>query len=466
MKQLLLSIVSVVQCMILYMAVGRFISAVRHSSCLTYQYRFYGTTMTSLLVPPVSVRGMTCLDRDAFTTIVNVPTLKLRNSIVSTIMQVLKKYLLKICNFKPIQKTSEGIIIYLNPNIVTKFEDINENDRKLLMDQYEYFDFISITIKYDNWRRDEILKSILPEDIQVPTAYTLVGHIAQLNLRDVHLPYKTIIGQIFLDKTPNVRTVVNKMNTIDTKFRYFAMEILAGEKNTITITKEHGCTYEFDFAQVYWNSRLSTEHTRMTTFMMQDDVLYDVFAGVGPFAIPAARKKIQVFANDLNPESYKWLQKNATANKLKSNFKAFNMDGRDFLRNIVKDDILSRRAQNLPGSEHIIMNLPASAIEFLDILPDWFTHEEFKKVCLKPLIFHVYCFVKANKTDNVCKLGRLLVEQKLGYTLSTDAIVNIQDIRDVAPNKEMVRVSFLLKESMLKDKEPAMKKLKIEMNNM
>lgn len=467
MKQLLLPIVSVVvQCTILYMAVGRFISAVWHSSCLKYQYRFYATTMTSLLVPPVSVRGMTCLDRDAFTTIVNVPTLKLHNSVVSKIMHILKKYLLKMCNFKPIQKTNKGIIIYLNPNIVTKFEDITENDRKLLMDQYEHFDFMNITIKYDNWRREEILKSILPEDIQVPTAYTLVGHIIQLNLRDVHLPYKTIIGQIFLDKTPNVRTVVNKINTIDTKFRYFAMEILAGEKNTITITKEHGCTYELDFAQVYWNSRLSTEHIRITTFMMKDDVLYDVFAGVGPFAIPAARKKIQVFANDLNPESYKWLQKNATANKLKNNFKAFNMDGRDFLRNIVKDDILSRRAQNLSGSEHIIMNLPALAIEFLDILPDWFTQEEFEKVCLKPLVFHVYCFVKANETDNVCKLGRLLVEQKLGYTLSADAIVDVQDIRNVAPNKEMVRVSFLLKKSVLKDKEPATKKLKIETNNM
>lgn len=458
-------IVSVMQCMILYIAVGRFVSAVLHSSCLKNQYCFYTTTMTSLLVPPMSVRGMTCLDRDAFTTIVNVPTLKLCNTAVSRTMHILKKYLLKICNFKPIQKKSKGVIVYLNPNIVTKFEDITENDRKLLAGQYEHFDVMSITMKYDNWRRDETLKSILPEDIQVPTAYTLVGHIVQLNLRDVHLPYKTIIGQIFLDKTPNVRTVVNKMNTIDTTFRYFAMEILAGERNTITITKEHGCTYQFDFAQVYWNSRLSTEHTRMTTFMMQGDVLYDVFAGVGPFAIPAARKKIQVFANDLNPESYKWLQKNAAVNKLKNNFKAFNMDGRDFLRNIVKDDILSRRAQDSPGSEHIIMNLPASAIEFLDILPDWFTQEEFEKVCLKPLTFHVYCFIKTNKTGNVCRLGRLLVEQKLGYTLSTDAIVNIQDIRDVSPNKEMVRVSFLLKESILKDKEPAMKKLKIETNN-
>lgn len=421
--------------------------------------------MTSLLVPPVSVRGMTCLDRDAFTTVVNIPTL-LCDIAISKNMHVLKKYLLKICNFKPIRKESENqVLVYLNPNVVRKFEDITENDRKLLADHYEYFRTKSITIKYDNFRRDEILKSILPEDIPVPTAYSLVGHIIQLNLRDIHLPYKSIIGQVFLDKTASARTVVNKINTIDTTFRYFAMEILAGERNTITTAKEHGCTYQFDFAQVYWNSRLSTEHMQMTTFMMQDDVLYDVFAGVGPFAIPAARKKVQVFANDLNPESYKWLQKNATINKVKNNFQAFNMDGRYFLRNIVKDNILSRRVQDLPGTEHIIMNLPASAIEFLDILPDWFTEEELRKVYSKPPIFHVYCFVKGNKGDDVCRLGKLLIEQNLGYMLPADSIVSIHNIRDVSPNKEMVRVSFFLKEiNMTKGEEPATKKVKTDIN--
>jgi len=445
---------------ILYMAIGRFFIVVWRSSCLYNQYNFYTTTMTSLLVPPASVRGMTCLDRDAFTTVVTVSTLKLRGITISKSIHVLNKYLLKICNFKSVQKINDGAIIYLNPDIVTKLEDITEIDRKLLVDQYEYFSTMNITLKYDNWRRDVILKSILPEDIEVPTAYSLVGHIVQLNLRDIHLPYKSIIGQVFLDKTANVRTIVNKINTIDTSFRYFAMEILAGERNTVTIAKEHGCIYQFDFAQVYWNPRLSTEHARMITFMMEGDVLYDVFAGVGPFAIPAARKKIQVFANDLNPESYKWLQKNAAINKLKDNFKAFNMDGRDFLRKVVKDDILARRAQDLSGSEHIIMNLPASAVEFLDILFD-FTQEEFKKVCLKSPIFHVYCFVKANKGDDVCMLGRLLIEQKLGRTLSTDSIVSIHDIRDVSPNKQMVRVSFLLKQNTFKGEEPAMKKSKI-----
>lgn len=442
------------------MAIDRVISVVQRSNCLNNWYSFCTTTMTSLLVPPTSVRGMTCLDRDAFAKVITVPTLKLRDIAISRNIHVLKKYLLKMCNFKSVQKINNGVIVYLNPDIVTKFEDITENDKKLLVDQYECFSTVNITMRYDNWRRDVILKSILPEDIEVPTAYSLVGHIVQLNLRDVHLPYKSIIGQVFLDKTVSARTVVNKINTIDTSFRYFAMEILAGEKNTITVAKEHGCTYQFDFARVYWNPRLSTEHARIITFMTQDDVLYDVFAGVGPFAIPAARKKIQVFANDLNPESYKWLKINAALNKLKDNFKAFNMDGRDFLRKVVRDDILARRTRDFSGSEHIIMNLPASAVEFLDILPDWFTQEELKKVCLKPPTFHVYCFVKANKGDNVCMLGKLLIEQKLGYTLSTDSVVSIHDIRDVSPNKQMVRVSFLLKKS-IKSEGPAMKKFKI-----
>lgn len=443
------------------MAIGRFVSIAQRSSCLNNRCSFYTTAMTSLLVPPASVRGMTCLDRDAFTTVMTVSILKLRDVAISKNIHVLKKYLLKICNFKSVQKINDGAVVYLNPDIVTKFEDITENDRKLLIDQYGYFSTTNVTIKYDNWRRDVVLKSILPEDIEVPSAYSLVGHILQLNLRDVHLPYKSVIGQVFLDKTTSARTVVNKINTIDTSFRYFAMEILAGERNTVTIAKEHGCTYQFDFAQVYWNPRLSTERARMVMFMAQDDVLYDVFAGVGPFAIPAARKKIQVLANDLNPESYKWLQKNAAVNKLRDNFKAFNMDGRDFLRKVVRDDILTRRARDLSGSEHVVMNLPASAVEFLDVLPDWFTQEELEKVCLKPPTFHVYCFVKANKGDDVCTLGRLLVEQKLGYILSADSILHVHDIRDVSPNKQMVRVSFLLKQRTVKGEEPATKKLKI-----
>ncbi|KAK2588695.1 hypothetical protein KPH14_001588 [Odynerus spinipes] len=418
--------------------------------------------MASLLVPPVSVRGMTCLDRDAFVTAVEVPSLKLYKVTISKFMPVLKKYLLKIRNLKPVQTVDDGIIIYLDPKVVTKFEDITETDRNLLKDQYKYFGKTQLTLKYENWKSDDILRSVLPEEIEVPTSFSQVGHIVHINLRDTQLPYKNIIGQVFLDKIPNARTVVNKINTIDTTFRQFTMEILAGDKDTVTTVKENGITYQFDFSQVYWNPRLSTEHMNLLTYMKAGDVLYDVFAGVGPFSIPAARKKIKVLANDLNPDSYKWLQKNAVINKVKQNLQCFNMDGRDFLKSIIRNDILNRRNDNATGTEHIAMNLPASAIEFLDVLPSWFTEQEIEKVCSKPPIMHLYCFVKCAKNEDACAMAKSSVEQKLGCTLYSDFLINVHNVRDVSPNKEMVRVSFLLTESILKGEEPAMKKPKIE----
>jgi tRNA (guanine37-N1)-methyltransferase len=74
--------------------------------------------------------------------------------------------------------------------------------------------------------------------------------------------------------------------------------------------------FAFDFTKVYWNSRLHTEHERLVQLFSPDDVIADVFAGVGPFALPAAKKGCGVLANDLNPESYKWLVRNVGSNKV------------------------------------------------------------------------------------------------------------------------------------------------------
>ena len=37
------------------------------------------------------------------------------------------------------------------------------------------------------------------------------------------------------------------------------------------------------------------------------EILCDAFCGIGPFSIRAAKKGIKVFANDLNPDCYKYL---------------------------------------------------------------------------------------------------------------------------------------------------------------
>lgn len=55
------------------------------------------------------------------------------------------------------------------------------------------------------------LQKVLPDGVDVPTSFESVGHIAHLNLRDEQLPYKTLIGQVIIDKNPSIRTVVNKV---------------------------------------------------------------------------------------------------------------------------------------------------------------------------------------------------------------------------------------------------------------
>ena len=82
---------------------------------------------------------------------------------------------------------------------------------------------------------------------------------------------------------PTIKTVVNKLNGIDNTYRNFSLEILAGEKDTNVTVKENACLFKFDFANVYWNPRLGFEHERVVKLLNSNDVLYDVFAGVGPF---------------------------------------------------------------------------------------------------------------------------------------------------------------------------------------
>ena len=261
---------------------------------------------------------------------------------------------------------------------------------------------------------------------------------------------------MLLDKnSPQIKTVVNKTNTIHDTFRFFKMEVLAGESNLYTSVKQDGCIFEFDFSKVYWNSRLQTEHSRLVEFFDLDDVVCDMFAGVGPFAIPAAKKGCIIYANDLNPASYEALLKNAKINHVKDKIYAFNMDGRDFVRKMVEvssssspssSSSSSTTDQSIKGNDskilkpftHVVMNLPASAVEFLDVFHGLYSAH---KHLVLPMI-HCYCFSKSQSPGEDAKQQ---VEEKLGSSLTSEC--NVHCVRDVAPKKVMVCVSFKLPES-------------------
>ena len=251
------------------------------------------------------------------------------------------------------------------------------------------------------------------------------------------LDFVSVTGQVILDKNPSIKTVVNKTDSIEETFRFFKMELLAGKDDMHACVKQHGCTFEFDFSKVYWNSRLQTEHQRIVDILKSNDTVCDVFAGVGPFAIPAAKKGCTVYANDLNPESYKALNHNIDVNKVKHKVHSRNIDGREFLREIFSLVPSNSAAEYTDNTvlkvDHVIMNLPAIAIDFLDVFSNTGCNKFDGDVTI-----HCYCFSKKeNPFEDAEDRVRRILGNKAGEC-------SVHLVRNVAPKKVMMCVSFKL----------------------
>jgi tRNA (guanine37-N1)-methyltransferase len=305
-----------------------------------------------------------------------------------------------------------------------------------------------VIAKYKDWTTEAVLRKILPNSIkEIPSSFELVGTIAHVNLRDECLVYKYWIGRVLMDKNPAIRTVVNKIGTIHKTFRTFGMELIGGNDKpgwSITTVSEHGCRFQLDYQHVYWNSRLSGEHKRLVDCIRKDDddidknkqqiVVADCMAGVGPFAVPLTcqqggdrnnlgQRRITVHANDLNPASYQYLCANQKLNKC-TNLHVYNQDARDFV-------------WNLPNEiDHAILNLPASAPEFLDAFRGW-------QSSTFPLV-HVHCFASKPTIDRPYPERDAVqrCEKALGCPIDNDPQIHV--VRDVSPGKNMLCVSFRL----------------------
>ncbi|XXG71301.1 hypothetical protein AAC387_Pa07g0585 [Persea americana] len=292
-----------------------------------------------------------------------------------------------------------------------------------------------LTLFYNYWQMSEILEAVLPKGMIIPSAFETVGHIAHLNLRDEHLPYKKVIAQVVLDKNrPKIQTVVNKIDSIQNDYRTMHLEVLAGNHSLVTTVVENGIRFNVDLATVYWNSRLATERQRLVNSFTSKDVICDVFSGVGPIAISAAKKVKYVYANDLNPHAVEYLERNVVLNKLDRKIEVFNMDGRRFV-----DAVFS--SQRVESITQVVMNLPNDAVEYLDAFWGVFRgHPKTKHTDTTLPKIHVYGFSKAQDPE-------FDFHERINTTLSELAMdVEMHRVRLVAPGKWMLCASFVLPE--------------------
>ncbi|OLS16096.1 MAG: putative SAM-dependent methyltransferase [Promethearchaeota archaeon CR_4] len=172
-------------------------------------------------------------------------------------------------------------------------------------------------------------------------------------------PYWGAIGQAVIAVNPVVTSVFLKASAVTGEFRTRDLTCIAGPDASETIHKENDCSFYLDLRKVFFSPRLVTERARVAHIpKLEDELVLDMFAGVGPFAIQRAKVQgVPVIAVDKNPVAVEYLQRNVQVNHVAN------------LVTSICDDVAHLGQGNLSDIVHrasrIIMNLPERAFQFL-----------------------------------------------------------------------------------------------------
>ncbi len=257
------------------------------------------------------------------------------------------------------------------------------------------------------------LKNVISEkeNNELISAFDQIGEIIIVRIPDSLLSKKEIIGKALLEDVKIVRSVFYQSSAVSGDFRTRDLEIIAGEDNTETEYKEFGCKFTVDVKNAFFSPRLSTERERIANLIQNEEVMVNMFAGIGMFSIMAAkRKKCIVYSLDINPAASKLCETNIGLNKLAGNVISVNGDTSE----IIREQLINK-------SDRTLMLLPERSDEFLDSAIN--TTKDGG-------IIHYYSHIHADKK---IEAGKLSEEHYLKVTPVKSEILHSKIVRAVGP---------------------------------
>ena len=221
--------------------------------------------------------------------------------------------------------------------VTTEFHDKSSNPRSLL----------------------DAVADQIPSDLHkyVPQSLDIIGRVALVHIPTPLHAWKNEIGHGIVAVNRHVETVLAKVGKVEGEQRLRRYDVLVGSDNTSTIHKEYGCVYHVDPQTAYFTPRLSEERHRIATLPHAGEVIVDMFASIGAFALQIAKTNPQVtiYAIDINPAAYHFLQRNIAANHVAHVIHPRQGDVRDV-------------TTDLAGTvDRVIMDLPEHADDFIDV---------------------------------------------------------------------------------------------------
>jgi tRNA (guanine37-N1)-methyltransferase len=176
--------------------------------------------------------------------------------------------------------------------------------------------------------------------------HELVGGIAIMQDNDADGAMQILASR------PSVHTVLFPTSEVFGEYRTRDFSVLAGKPTTRTEVVEYGNRFIIDLSAAYFSARLSSERQRVLGIVKGGEMVLDMFAGVGPFAITLAERAALAVACDINPQAVMLMLVNCERNRA-ANVLPVLADARHL-------------AAILPWRfDRVVMNLPLSGTKFL-----------------------------------------------------------------------------------------------------
>ena len=200
------------------------------------------------------------------------------------------------------------------------------------------------------------MKSFAEGSLGVYNAFDIIGNIAIFKLPDSSAAKAEAVAEAIMNRHKNVKTVFVQTSAVTGDFRLRNLMFVAGENRTYTVHKESGCSFAVDVGSCYFSPRLFYERMRIARLVKPEEVVVNMFAGVGCFSIIIARyaQAVKIFSIDVNPVAVKFMEKNIRLNRVYG--KAVSILG---------DATAIINARLWRCADRVLMPLPERALEYL-----------------------------------------------------------------------------------------------------
>jgi tRNA (guanine37-N1)-methyltransferase len=148
--------------------------------------------------------------------------------------------------------------------------------------------------------------------------FDVIGDVAVLTVPAELEPYRHLVAEAVVSRRKNISTVLEKKEKANGDSRTARYGILLGGR-TVTLHRECGFVYRLDVSRVFFSTRMAHERKRVTDQIRPGERVFVPFAGVGPFAIPAAARGAMVVAVEKNPDAVGYLSENIALNHVNGN---------------------------------------------------------------------------------------------------------------------------------------------------